>query len=179
MNATPKYKSAVTFGRFNIPHKGHVELVAKMLQVADYAVVAVSGGAKNNDWDLRVLMFRALLRRSNVDPSRVRFVNQANPFAAIDCAAQNAPFQETVLVLGEDQEAMAKQLSDACDVPFILNVRSTSSTSVRENMDKVDSIFQDRYVARLARVLRFEEVTRESQAKARRGVRKAPQSQVA
>jgi len=176
MSVAFKYKSAVTFGRFNIPHKGHVELVAKMLQVADYAVVAVSAGAKNNDWDLRVLMFRALLRRSGADLARVRFVNQANPFAAIDHAVQNAPFQETVLVLGEDQEAMAKQLGDVCDVPFILNVRSTSSTSVRENMERVDQIFQDRYVARLARVLRFEEVTRESQAKARRGLQKAPRS---
>jgi cytidyltransferase-like protein len=168
-----KYKSAVTFGRFNIPHKGHVELVQKMLQVANQAVVAVSGGAKNNDWDLRVLMFRALLRRSQVDVSRVRFINQSNPFSAIEVASAG----ETVLVLGEDQASMAKDLSDACGVPYVLNQRSTSSTSIRENMDQVGLIFQDRYLVKLARILRSEELAREPQRQTRQRLGKASRTE--
>ena len=169
-----RYESAVTFGRFNIAHKGHVELVQKMLQVADQAFVAVSAGAKNNDWDLRVLLFRALLRRSGVDLGRVKFVKQSNPFAAIETAIEATPHKEAVLVLGEDQRGMAEQLSADCDVPIILNRRTTSSTSVRANIGSVDAIYGDAHLAKLARALYFEELNREPQRKASGRLQKTP-----
>ena len=162
------YESAVTFGRFNIAHGGHLELIQKMLEHAEEAHVYVSDGKANNDWDLRVLLLSRLCRHSNVDLNRVYFHKGTNPFAAVEQTLRSTPWEETVIVLGEDQEAMARKLGDVCDCPVILNRRSNSSTQMRFFLDREEFIqdlkglYQgDEFSTALAKILRKEEVLRE------------------
>lgn len=79
-----RYESAVTFGRFNIPHSGHVELIQLMLDYGDEVFVFVSDGVNNNDWDLRVLTLKHLCREANVNLNRVYFLKASNPFDAVN-----------------------------------------------------------------------------------------------
>lgn len=162
------YKSAVTFGRFNLGHSGHVELVQMMLQYAEIAYVAVSDGKLNNDWDLRVLLLRVLCRDANVDLQRVKFVKASNPFDAVAEAVATSPYNETVIVLGTDQTEMAYKLGDIHDCPWIFNGRTNSSTQMRFFLDSED--FREdlihlysgnEYATTLAMILRQEELYRE------------------
>jgi nicotinamide mononucleotide adenylyltransferase len=163
-----RYETAVTFGRFNIGHGGHLELIRLMLARAEQAYVYVSTGRENNDWDLRVLLLSHLCREAGLDLGRVNFVKAGNPFQAVEGALNESPWEESVLVFGEDQSVMAEKLSDVYDCPFILNRRSNSSTQMRFFLDKEEFIQDlkglyrnDEFATSLAMVLRKEEVHRE------------------
>lgn len=163
-----RYACAVTFGRFNIPHTGHVELVEQMLAHADYADVHISGGGKNNEHDLRELLFKVLLRNRNVDLSRVRFYSTPNVNEALEFSVKHAPFNEVVFVLGSDQSDMLYSLSDIHDVCYVINNRSNSSTQMRYFLDSYDFLEDAKYLyddcsyaTTLAYCLRMEERNRE------------------
>jgi glycerol-3-phosphate cytidylyltransferase-like family protein len=156
------YKNAVTFGRLNIPHWGHVELVQKMLEQADVANVYLSTGKKNADWDTRVLMLRHLLREEGVDLCRVNILKASNPFSAVEDVMDTD--NDAVVVLGEDQYELANKLCADYHLGGQLNRRSGSSTQVRElldhgDLDIVEKIYRgDNYAVRLAAILRKDEL---------------------
>lgn len=167
-----RYACAATFGRFNLVHTGHVELVQQMLAHADYADVHISGGSKNNSFELRELLFRVLLRNRGVDLKRVRFYQTANVNEALEFSVKHAPFNEVVFVLGSDQTDMLYSLSDIHDVNYIINSRSNSSTNMRYFLDSYDFLqdaiylYDDcEYATTLAYMLRAEERSHEKPSK--------------
>ncbi len=166
------YKCAATFGRFNLVHTGHAELVEQMLAHADYADVHISGGGKNNEYEMRELLFKVLLRNRGVDVSRVRFYQTPNVNEALEFSIKHAPFKEVVFVLGSDQYDMLVSLADIHDVNYVINKRSNSSTQMRYFLDSYDFL-QDavylydgcEYATTLAYMLRAEERNNEKSRK--------------
>jgi hypothetical protein len=177
--ATPiLYKRAVTFGRMNIGHGGHVQLIKMMLNYAEVADVYISTGSANNDWDLRVLLLRHLCRDANIDLQRVKFLKSNSPFDAVQETVNAAEFNEAVIVLGSDQMEMARKLGEVHDCPWIINGRTNSSTQMRFFLDAEDFIQDlrhlyngDEYSIVLAKLLRKEELLREGSEKASRETR--------
>jgi glycerol-3-phosphate cytidylyltransferase-like family protein len=168
-----RYERAVTFGRFNIGHSGHIQLIQLMLEVGDEAHVYVSDGGANNDWDLRVLLLSHLCREHKVDLNRVYFIKAKSPFEAVENAVESSPWQEAVIVLGSDQQDMARKLSEVHDCATIINRRTNSSTQMRFFLDAEDFIEDlvglydgDEYATALAKVLRKEELYREKSIQA-------------
>jgi nicotinic acid mononucleotide adenylyltransferase len=167
-NKQMPYACAATFGRFNIPHTGHAQLVEQMLAHADYADVHISAGGKNNEYEMRELLFKVLLRNRGVDVSRVRFYRTANVNEALELSIKHAPFNEVVFVLGSDQCDMLYSLSDIHDVNYVINQRSNSSTQMRYFLDSYDFLedavylYDDcEYATTIAYMLRSEERQRE------------------
>lgn len=163
-----RYSRTFTFGRFNIPHYGHVELIEKMLKHGDRVMFFLSSGKLNNEYDLRVLLLRHLCRFQNLDLDRVYFLKASGPFVAALETVSEAPYKEACLVLGSDQQQLGLKISDQYDVNFIANPRTCSSSRVRLFMG--DSQFEedlkalykgDSYSVRLAGLLRKEELNRE------------------
>jgi len=156
------YANAVTFGRLNIPHYGHVELVQKMLEQAVIANVYLSSGKKNTDWDTRVLMLRHLLREEGVDLRCVNILKASNPFSAVENMMETD--NDAVVVLGEDQYELANKLCADYHLGGQLNRRTGSSTQVRELLDHGDfdivaKVYRnDNYAVRLATILRKDEL---------------------
>jgi nicotinamide mononucleotide adenylyltransferase len=177
--ATPiLYKRAVTFGRMNIGHSGHAQLIKMMLNYAEVANVYISTGSANNDWDLRVLLLRHLCREADIDLQRVKFVKSNNPFDAVQETVGAAEFNEAVIVLGSDQMEMARKLGEVYDCPWIINGRTNSSTQMRFFLDAEDFIQDlrhlyngDEYSIVLAKLLRKGELLREGSEKASRETR--------
>ena len=162
-----KYKRTVTFGRFNIGHSGHIQLIQMMLEYGEVANVCVSAGKGNNDWDLRVLLLKHLCREQGVPMERVNFLKCANPYEAVDFAVNTAEFGEVAVVLGSDQQDMARKLAEVFDTATIINRRTNSSTQMRFFLDAEDFIEDlrnlynaDEYAVTLAKVLRAEEIRR-------------------
>lgn len=170
-----RYERTVTFGRFNIGHSGHVELIKLMLEHGEEAHVYVSDGASNNDWDLRVLLLTHLCRKANVNLNRVYFNKAKSPFEAVHQTIQSSPWQEAAIVLGSDQQDMARALGEHHDCPIIINHRSNSSTQMRFFLDagffREDLLHLyggDEFVTALAMILRKEERSREKSAETAR-----------
>jgi hypothetical protein len=173
-----KVKRSVTFGRFNIGHSGHVELIQKMLDHSEVADVFVSSGSSNNSWDLRVLLLRSLLRREGAPLERVNFLRANSPYRAIRQSLSQAgsPFDLT-LFLGDDQKEMGFSLSRTFDIFLSFNRRTNSSTNVRFLLDRnpdsdlLEKVYKGhQYPIRLAHLLRAEEKSHEKLLKPSRKV---------
>ena len=158
------YERSVTFGRFNIGHSGHVELIAMMLAYSEEAHVYVSSGVSNNDWSLRVILLSHLCRKAGLDMDRVYFHEASSPFVAVEETLKTSPWEEAVIVLGSDQQDMLRALGERYDCPTIINRRSNSSTQMRFFLDAEDfredliHLYSgDEYATALAMILRKEE----------------------
>jgi nicotinamide mononucleotide adenylyltransferase len=158
----------ITFGRMNLPHRGHIELIQKMLEHGRTAHVYLSTAAKNNDLDTRILMLKHLCREANVDLARVKLTGAPNVFDAVEETLETALYLECAVVFGTDQQKMAQKLSAEFGVAHKLNTRSTSSTEMRFFLDQerftedLRHLYNgDEFAITLARILRAEELKRE------------------
>ena len=106
--------TSLTFGRFNLPHPGHVDLIRKMLEVSDRAVVGVSTGKANNDIEMRMEVLDQLCYRGGLDMDRVTFMGATTPYALVDEWITDpvtgftdlAVSRNTTMVLGIDQSVL-------------------------------------------------------------------------
>ena len=163
-----KSTCGITFGRFALPHFGHVELIEQILDNAHYADVHLSGHEKNNDWDIRVVLLKHLCRLHQIDLTRVNFYNSRTVSEAMAFSLDTVE-DDAVLVLGSDQVKMGKAISTAFNTSFLVNRRSTSSTEIRHFLDTFDTLEDlrehvydgDEFAITLAKLLRKEEISRE------------------
>jgi hypothetical protein len=176
MKKQPFHTNAVTFGRFNIPHPGHVQLVERMLIEADQALIGLSTSKNNNDIELRRDVFYNLLIYANIDLDRVHFFGDRGPYQAVELCINNSLTRmvdpeiqaNTVVILGIDQSALGVRLRDDLGVRFIPNeIRVGSSTVIRHFLEIGDEdIVRDIYhgdeeLFQMVKLLRQEELNRE------------------
>ena len=171
--SSKRYIKAVTFGRFNIGHTGHTDLIIGMLNQATEAHVYVSTGKSNNDWDCRVLLLKLLLRKADVDLKRVKFLKSNSPYAAVEDATADAPRGSVVLMLGTDQQKLLTALGNKFECGTLLNPRINSSTQVRYLVDDVrfentlnKLYYNDYFLITTVKVLRKQELQREESLEA-------------
>jgi cytidyltransferase-like protein len=135
-NVQPTF--AVTFGRFNLPHPGHVNLIARMLEIADKAYVGISVAHKNNDYITRREVLHSLCGFAGLDLERIRFFPASTPFETVEDFVQCYNNSVTV-VLGVDQTQLGEKLRDTFNVAFVPNeVRVGSSTVIRYFLEEGD-----------------------------------------
>jgi cytidyltransferase-like protein len=153
------YAVAVTQGRFNIPHMGHVKLIKEMLEQADTAHVLIGKGKDNVDQDLRSQFLRAALRHAGVDLSRVKLIKQENLLPYAKELGKGVGSSKAVAVLGEDQEKFLDVVNKTSKVETHKVPRTgegASSTKIRQMIDSGDleglkkAYEGDTYLMRLA-----------------------------
>jgi cytidyltransferase-like protein len=161
---------AITFGRFNLPHPGHVDLIRKMLSVAEVAYVAISAAPSNNDYVLRREILSTLCCHAGLDADRIRFFPAGNVFKTVEDFSLN--YTDVTVVLGIDQKLLGEVLSDRLKVKFVPNeVRVGSSTVIRYFLDGGDEMIvreiyhDDALLFSAVKELRNEELSREKSSK--------------
>ena len=141
------YSQAVTFGRFNIPHPGHVHLIKKMLKECDQALVAISLGKNNNSVHLRRYVIERLCQLEDLETGRIDFYGSPNPYSAVEFVTNDVMtrlphpelLSQTTVVLGVDQTHLGERLRDDLGVKFVPNkVRIGSSTVIRYFLEQGD-----------------------------------------
>lgn len=135
---------SLTFGRFNLPHPGHVDLIRKMLSVADVAYVGISVAENNNDFILRKAVLESLCNHAGLDDRRIMFVPAKSPFVFVqDFIDAN---DNITIVLGVDQTQLGEVLADRLPVKFVSNeVRIGSSTVIRHFLESDEMIVREIY----------------------------------
>jgi cytidyltransferase-like protein len=157
------FKSAVTQGRFNIPHKGHVKLIRQMLEQAPVAYVVMGKGEANVNKDFRAQMLRAMLRKEGIDLSKVQIVRGEKVSDITKGLSEKDGKENVVLVLGEDQEKFLNSMGKSQGIGTKKIPRSSdsaSSSAIRKMIDDGDeeSLIKEYdgndYLIRLAKVAR-------------------------
>lgn len=121
------FKTAYTFGRFNIPHAGHAKIFEHLEYLGLEVIVGVSESSKNNPLELRLEALRKLY-------PGIEFRKGENAFFyPLDT--------DDVVVLGQDKERLARMISEYWGCSTFLIPRTSndpSSTLCRKLIDSQD-----------------------------------------
>lgn len=131
MDKQHKFKIAATFGRFNLLHRGHIDLFVNMAKDANEVWIGLSTGPSNLDYTSRAAVIEKALAPYDIN---FRVVPARQPFELFELANSMASL-DTVCYLGEDQAKLAKAIERAFMFEPRLNPRITSSTTVRALID--------------------------------------------
>lgn len=126
------YDIAITFGRFNLLHNGHIDLFYRMAMVAQECSIGVSSGPKN----LPLLDRISVIEKALGDNAGCyQVIDGTNPFDYFDFIHQ-INGSSVILFLGEDQEALGKAAQRVFGWDYQLVKRLGSSTDVRGMIDR-------------------------------------------
>lgn len=128
------FKIALTFGRFNLLHKGHIDLFTQMAQVADEVMIGVSTGPDNLTYRDRADI---ISKCNKVKPfgSVINVVPKRQPFDLLREVSSDIEPERVVFYVGEDQYKLAKAVERTLGYTTRTIPRITSSTLVRQAID--------------------------------------------
>lgn len=136
------YDLAITFGRFNLLHNGHIDLFERMAAFSSTCSIGLSSAAKNLSLSDRIRVIDKALRLRDIN---YRMIAGYNPFDYFGQIAELHSYENIILFLGEDKEVLAKAAQRVFGWEYHLIGRLGSSTEVRgvidnEQWDRLDHI---------------------------------------
>ena len=131
-----KFKLAFTFGRFNLLHRGHLDLFKQMGQTAEGLLIGVSSGPSNLSYATRRKVIKTALREDKEFDSPFFIESKRSPFGLLELV--NHEPEDTVVYLGQDQFELGQKLVKHFGCSSITIPRLSSSSSVRHLIDTED-----------------------------------------
>ena len=128
-----KFRLAFTFGRFNLLHRGHVDLFNQMGQTAEEILIGVSSGPKNLSYATRRKVIKTALKEDWQFDSPFLVETKRSPFGLLELI--NHKPEDTVVYLGQDQFELGQTLTREFGCSTICIPRLTSSTTIRHLID--------------------------------------------
>ena len=130
------FRLALTFGRFNLLHKGHIDLFRQMSSVAEQAAIGISTGPNNLTYRQRADVIQACSRADSFGVTYGLFPKR-QPFDMFK-ETSHLHAEEMVFYVGEDQYVLAKAVERTIGCAVRTIPRITSSTLVRQAIDDED-----------------------------------------
>ena len=134
---TKQFKLAITFGRFNLCHFGHLDLFKQMGDAANEVIIGVSTAASNLSLRDRTQTIAHALAKDPDFNTTFQTVPKRQPFELIAELKLHNP-NDVVLYLGQDQFELAKAFEKHTGIASVLIPRLTSSSTIRGIIDNED-----------------------------------------
>ena len=131
------FKLAITFGRFNLLHYGHIDLFKQMADAASDLVIGISTAESNLSLRDRTQTISHALQKDPDFTSTYQLSPKRQPFELLAEIKAYQP-EEVVLFLGQDQYELAKSMERHAGITSILIPRVTSSSAIRGIIDNED-----------------------------------------
>jgi cytidyltransferase-like protein len=135
MENYPRFKLAVTFGRFNHLHIGHLDLFRQMHDASDEMIIGMSNNLKNQSYKDRAQVIAQAIKEDGRFTRPYQILPKAQPFELTAELKMYNP-EDCVFYLGQDQFELAKAVERVLGVATVLIPRLTSSTTVRALIDE-------------------------------------------
>lgn len=135
MNKQLPFKTSVTYGRFNLPHKGHLDLFQQMAEVSDRVVIGLSNHPDNLPTNRRLHAIGKLLSAEKINYS---IIPARQPFELLNSVAKTLVPEETVAFFGQDQFKLAAAVTRVMGWQSKTIERLSASTLLRSLIDNED-----------------------------------------
>ena len=132
-----KYKLALTFGRFNLLHNGHIDLFRQMARDSKDVTIGLSTGPSNLTVRDRSQVINHALHSDPDFTTDFGVLPKRQPFELAAEIKQYEPW-EVVFYLGEDQWELSQAIKRHFGVDVVLIPRITSSSTLRGIIDAED-----------------------------------------
>ena len=140
-----KYKLALTFGRFNLLHIGHIDLFKQMAAVAKDVTIGISTAEANLSIRDRSQVINHALHTDPDFTADFGVLPKRQPF---ELAAEIKQYDswEVVFFLGEDQWELGKAIERHFGIDVVFIHRLTSSSALRGIIDAEDWVMLTKHV---------------------------------
>ena len=128
-----RFKLAFTFGRFNLLHRGHLDLFKQMGGDAEEILIGVSSGPKNLSYATRRKVIKTALKEDRYFDSPFLIESKRSPFGLLEMISFKP--EDTVIYLGQDQFELGQTLTREFGCSAVTIPRLTSSTTIRNLID--------------------------------------------
>lgn len=131
-------KKVLTYGTFDLLHKGHVHLLQRARALGDYLIVGVStdtfnalkGKTAYTSWEDRKFILEAL-----------SCVDEVIPESHWEQKIEDIKEKEVDLfVMGEDWNGEFDFLQNYCEVIYLSRTKGTSTTKIKKDLQFVNNI---------------------------------------
>jgi glycerol-3-phosphate cytidylyltransferase len=129
-------KVVLTYGTFDLLHRGHIRLLQRARKHGDYLIVALSTDEFNRVKGKEcVLPFKE--RRLILE--NLRLVDRVIPERSWEQKRSDIKrLKVDVFVMGDDWRGKFDELKDCCRVVYLPRTKGISTTMLKERMGKVD-----------------------------------------
>lgn len=132
-----QFKHAFTFGRFNLLHRGHIDLFLRMSDVAEKVTIGVSTGPQNLSYSKRADVIVKWAKFDAPDLN-IRLIPKLQPFDLLQELPIDTNPLDVAFFVGEDQYKLAKAVERSLGFNTVTIPRLGSSTLVRQSIDNED-----------------------------------------
>lgn len=147
------------WGRFNPPHKGHLQLIKKLLNEVDSLIIAIGSAEFKNtkrnpfDGNEKKKMMEAYLKEQEIDTRKIKVIAVPDGKSFSSAIKNLFEFCGNFDVLYTDKETIIKLIKKKVKVNRIKRTGTISSTQVRDAIanDKKWEHLTGKSVARLIR----------------------------
>lgn len=130
-------KKVITYGTFDLLHRGHINLLRRAKEYGDYLVVAISTDEFNSlknkkayyNFESRKMILEA-----------IRYVDEVIAEETWDQKIQDVEqHQIDIFVMGDDWEGEFDFLSDYCEVVYLPRTNGISTTQIKKELYMTDN----------------------------------------
>src|SRR5690625_1136251 len=127
-------KNVITYGTFDLLHKGHIHLLRRAKELGDYLIVALSTDAFNEskgkkayyDYEHRKIVIEA-----------IRYVDKVIPETSWEQKVMDVKqYNIDTFVMGDDWKGEFDFLRQYCEVIYLPRTSGISTTKIKENLSK-------------------------------------------
>lgn len=132
-------KKVITYGTFDLFHKGHYNILKRAKEEGDYLIVGVTGERYDNERGKLSVQDSLATRIENVQNTGF-----ADKIIVEEYLGQKIPdilkYDVDVLVIGSDWKGKFDHLNKYCEVKYLERTKNISSTQIREESLKIYSL---------------------------------------
>ena len=132
-------KRVITYGTFDLLHRGHINLLKRAKELGDYLIVGVTSNAYDKQRG-KLNVKESLLERID----NVRRTGYADEIIVEEFEGQKIldiqKYDVDTFAIGSDWEGKFDYLNEYCDVVYLERTRGVSSTELRQANKPIVSI---------------------------------------
>lgn len=127
-------KTVLTYGTFDLLHKGHIRLLKRAKDLGDYLIVAISTD-EFNEIKGKKSYFSYEERREIL--KAIKYVDQVIPETNWEQKLTDVrKYNVDVFVMGDDWKGKFDELKDYCEVVYLPRTEGISATKIKEDLNK-------------------------------------------
>lgn len=127
-------KRIITYGTFDLLHRGHINLLRRAKEMGDYLIVGVSTDEFNQVKNKQA--YHSFRTRKEVTEA-IRYVDQVIPETSWDQKINDIKsYNVNTFVIGNDWEGKFDYLQDYCEVVYLPRTVGVSTSEIKNKLKK-------------------------------------------
>ena len=122
-------KTVITFGTYDLLHKGHVNILEKAAEYGDQLIVGISTDKLNYSKKNKYPIFNQNDRKQII--SALKYVNHVFFEESLDKKREYLlQYEADVLIMGDDWQGKFDEFNDICQVIYLPRTKDISTTEI-------------------------------------------------